>query len=58
MKKTRERDRNEEPWSRFYEDNEYSKKLLGTVSGAGEIRVMSSMYTNLYYCIKSSVARY
>ena len=28
----------------FYEDYEYSKKLLGTVSGAGEIRVMSSMY--------------
>ena len=28
----------------IYKDYEYSKKLLGTVSGAGEIRVMSSMY--------------
>ena len=44
MKKNRGRERNEELWSRFYEDYEYSKKLLGTVSGAGEIRVMSSMY--------------
>ena len=24
----------------FYEDNEYSKKLLWTVSGAGEVRLM------------------
>ena len=38
------RERNEEMWSRFYEDYEYSKKLLGIVSGAEEIRVMSSMY--------------
>ena len=44
MKKNRGRERNEELWSRFYEDYEYSKKLLGIVSGAGEIRVMSSMY--------------
>ena len=28
-----------------YEDYEYSKKLLGNVSGAGEIRLISSMYT-------------
>ena len=34
MKKNRGRERNEELWSRFYEDYEYSKK--GTVSGAGE----------------------
>ena len=34
-----------------YEAYEYSKKLLGTVSGAGEIRVMSSMYApnNCHY---------
>ena len=25
----------------FYEDYEYSKKLLGTVSGAGEVRLIS-----------------
>ena len=27
----------------FYEDYEYSKKLQGTVSGAGEIRLISSI---------------
>ena len=28
----------------LYEDYGYSKKLLGTVSGAGEVRLISSMY--------------
>ena len=28
----------------LYEDYEYSKKFLGTVSGAGEVRLISSMY--------------
>ena len=28
----------------LYEDYEYSKKLLGTVSGAAEVQLMSSMY--------------
>ena len=27
----------------LYEDYGYSKKLLGTVSGAGEVRLISSM---------------
>ena len=28
----------------LYEDYGFSKKLLGTVSGAGEVRLISSMY--------------
>ena len=28
----------------LYEDYGYSKKLLGTVSGAGEVRLISPMY--------------
>ena len=33
----------------FYEDYEYSKKLLGTVSGAREVRLISSMYAHCHY---------
>ena len=38
----------------LYEDYGYSKKLLGTVSGAGEVRLISSIYApNHCYSILS-----
>ena len=38
----------------LYEDYGYSKKLLGTVNGAGEVRLISAMYApNHCHSIKS-----
>ena len=43
----------------LYEDYGYSKKLLGTVSGAGEVRLIPSMYApNHCHSIKFHVVWY
>ena len=43
----------------LYEDYEYSNKLLGTVSGAGEVRLISSMYApNHCHSLKVHLVRY